>query len=90
MVKIRLSRGGAKKPPFYRIIAIDSRRQTKGRALEFLGTFDPMPKREAIHLKTDRIAAWVGKGAQLSPAVKALLRRYKKQTPAAAPANTGG
>ncbi len=90
MVKIRLSRGGAKKRPFYRIIAIDSRRQTKGRALEFLGTFDPMPNNEIINVKLERIQAWVAKGAQLSPAVKALLRRSRKQTPAPATANAGG
>ncbi len=88
MVKIRLSRGGAKKRPFYRIVAIDERRQTNGRALEFLGTYDPMPEREVIQVKADRIEAWVAKGAQMSPAVKALLRRSKKQTPAAA--NVGG
>ena len=86
MVKIRLSRGGAKKRPFFRIIAIDSRRQTKGRALEFLGTYDPKPEQAIIHLKADRIQAWVAKGAQLSPAVKALLRRSRKQTPTAATA----
>ena len=84
MVKIRLSRGGAKKRPFYRIIAIDERRQTNGRALEFLGTFDPMPEPEVIHLKKDRIDAWIAKGAQMSPAVKALCRRSKNQTPATA------
>ena len=88
MVKIRLSRGGAKKRPFYRIIAIDSRRQPRGRALEFLGTYDPKPEQEVIQVKTDRVEAWVAKGAQLSPAVKALLRRSRKQTPAAA--NAGG
>ena len=88
MVKIRLSRGGAKKRPFYRIIAIDERRQTKGRALEFLGTFDPKPEQEVIHLKADRIEAWIGKGAQMSPAVKALVRRSRKQTPAVANAGS--
>ena len=88
MVKIRLSRGGVKKRPFYRIIAIDSRRQTKGRALEFLGTFDPKPDQEVINVKLDRVQAWVAKGAQLSPAVKALIRRSKKQTQASA--NAGG
>ena len=89
MVKIRLSRGGAKKRPHYRIIAIDERRQTKGRALEFLGTFDPMPEKDHIDMRIDRIEAWVAKGAQMSPAVRALVRRTQKQTPAAA-APAGG
>ena len=43
MVKIRLRRAGAKKRPFYRIVAIDERRQRDGRPLEFLGTYDPRP-----------------------------------------------
>ncbi len=89
MVKIRLSRGGAKKRPFYRIIAIDERRQTRGRALEFLGTYDPKPEQEVIDLKSDRINAWIGKGAQMSPAVRALVRRSRQQTPSAA-APAGG
>ncbi len=92
MVKIRLTRAGAKKRPFYRIVAIDERRKRNGRALEFLGTYDPKPDPAAIHLKGERIAAWVEQGAQLSPAVKGLIRRARKgQAPAAAaPAASGG
>ncbi len=75
MVKIRLTRAGAKKRPFYRIIAIDERRQRDGRALEFLGTYDPKANPEKVLLQTDAIEAWVKKGAQLSPTVKSLMRR---------------
>ena len=78
MVKIRLARGGAKKRPFYRIVAIDERRSTHGRALEFLGTYDPKPAVEHVHLRTEAIEAWLAKGAQLSPAVKSLMRRANR------------
>jgi small subunit ribosomal protein S16 len=79
MVKIRLLRAGAKKRPFYRVIAIDQRRKRNGRALEFLGTYNPISEPAAIKLETERIDAWVAQGAQLSDAVKALLRRFKAQ-----------
>jgi small subunit ribosomal protein S16 len=75
MVKIRLARAGAKKRPFYRIIAIDERRQRDGRALEFLGTYDPKSNPERVVVRTEAIDAWVKKGAQLSPTVKSLIRR---------------
>lgn len=86
MVKIRLARGGAKKSPFYRIVAIDNRRQTNGRALEFLGTYDPKPENEVIQLNVAGIDAWLNKGAQLSPAVRSLLRRQRSAVPAPAEA----
>jgi small subunit ribosomal protein S16 len=75
MVKIRLSRAGAKKQPFYRIVAIDERRQRDGRALEFLGTYDPTQKPERVVIRSEALDAWVKKGAQLSPTVKSLMRR---------------
>ena len=83
MVKIRLLRAGAKKRPFYRVIAIDRRRKRDGRALEFLGTYDPIAEPSEIKLKTDRIESWMAQGAQLSDAVKALMRRSRQQAPAA-------
>ena len=75
MVRIRLLRAGAKKRPFYRVIAIDQRRKRDGRALEFLGTYNPIAEPAEIKLKTDRIEAWTAQGAQLSDAVRALIRR---------------
>ena len=93
MVRIRLLRAGAKKRPFYRVIAIDQRRKRDGRALEFLGTYNPIAEPAEIKLKTDRIEAWTAKGAQLTDAVKALIRRSHQQAPVAtegAPAATEG
>ncbi len=83
MVKIRLARAGAKKRPFYRIVAIDERRQRDGRALEFLGTYDPKTDPEQVTLRSEAIDAWVKKGAQLTPIVKSLMRRAGRQAAAA-------
>jgi small subunit ribosomal protein S16 len=79
MVKIRLKRGGAKKRPYYRIIAIDHREKRDGRALEYLGTYDPITHPVQIKLEAERITHWVSKGAQISPAVKGLMKRSRKQ-----------
>ena len=87
MVKIRLTRAGAKKRPFYRIIAIDERRQRDGRPLEFLGTYDPKTNPESILLRSEALDAWVKKGAQLSPTVKSLIRRAGRRAAAAGSAS---
>lgn len=84
MVKIRLSRRGAKGRAFYRIVAIDQRRPTKGRALELLGTYDPNQQPELVNLRSDRIEDWLRKGAQLTPTVESLLRRAKRRAGAGA------
>ncbi|MBL6957346.1 MAG: 30S ribosomal protein S16 [Rhodospirillales bacterium] len=71
-LRIRLSRGGAKKRPFYRIVVADSRNPRDGRYIERLGTYNPMvPKDnpERIMLKEERIKYWVGVGAKPSDRV---------------------
>ena len=77
MVIIRLSRGGAKKQPFYRVVVTDSRSARDGRYLEQVGYFNPVAKGQAVKLKLeqDRIAHWVGLGAQLSKRVSELLKQ---------------
>ena len=79
MVKIRLTRMGSKKRPFYRVMAIDERKQRDGRPLEFLGTYDPRIDPAALDLNLDGIEAWVGKGAQLSDTVRSLVNRRKRE-----------
>lgn len=86
MVIIRLSRAGAKKRPFYRIVAMDSRKRRDGRPLEFLGTYDPIAKPKAIEIDTEKVAALVGKGAQVSDTVAALLRELRRRPAPAAQA----
>ncbi len=84
MVKIRLARVGTKKRPYYRVVAIDERRPRDGRPLEFLGTYDPGPEPEKVELKTERLEAWLAQGAQLSPTVRALVRRARRRGAGAA------
>jgi small subunit ribosomal protein S16 len=85
MVIIRLTRFGARNRAYYRVVAVDHRKKRDGRALEQLGTYDPLAEPAVIKLQNDRIEAWQAKGAQLSDAVRSLVRRARKQA-AAAPA----
>ena len=79
MVKIRLTRMGSKKRPYYRVMAIDERKQRDGRPLEFLGTYDPRMDPPALELNIDGIEGWVGKGAQLSDTVRSLVGRARRE-----------
>ena len=73
MVTIRLSRFGRKKAPFYRIVAVDSRKKTTGGVLEFLGTWNPIKKE--LKVKNEELKVWVGKGAKLSASVEKLFKK---------------
>jgi small subunit ribosomal protein S16 len=88
MVKIRLSRAGAKKLPFYHVIAIDERKRRDGRPLERLGTYAPGQSELALTLNVEGIDAWLAKGAQMSETVASLVRKARK-APAEAPAAEG-
>jgi small subunit ribosomal protein S16 len=75
MVKIRLSRGGAKKKPFYHIVVTDSRKARDGRNIERVGFFNPVARgqEERLRLNLERIDYWTGVGAQVSDRVKTLV-----------------
>lgn len=73
-LSIRLSRCGAKKKPFYRIVVMDSRNRRDGRSLDIVGFFNPVNREESINLDMDKIKEWVDKGGQMSPAVKKLIK----------------
>jgi len=77
-VKIRMKMMGRKHRPFFRICAIDSRNPRDGRVLEELGTYDPMVNDTDARalLKNDRIAYWLGVGAQPSDKVRTLIKKY--------------
>jgi small subunit ribosomal protein S16 len=77
MVKIRLFRIGTTKRPFYRVVAIDSRRARNGRVLDTLGTYNPRGGGSAS-LELERVQAWVDRGAQLSDTVRSLVRRQRR------------
>ncbi|HHZ88648.1 MAG TPA: 30S ribosomal protein S16 [Chromatiaceae bacterium] len=85
MVTIRLSRGGAKKRPFYHIVVTDSRMKRDGRYIERLGFFNPVAKGNAETLRIDleRIDFWKGRGAQLSDRVAQLAKKAGKAVAAA-------
>jgi|COG998Drversion2_1049125.scaffolds.fasta_scaffold22470_1 small subunit ribosomal protein S16 len=79
MVKIRLFRIGTTKRPYYRVVAIDSRRARNGRVLETLGTYDPRGVGGVTAIKLDKVQAWVDKGAQLSDTVRSLVKQTKRE-----------
>ena len=74
MLAIRLARFGKKKKPFYRIVVIERSRARNGRTVEIVGTYDPLKKPAVIHLESERIQHWIGKGAQPSDTVRSFLR----------------
>jgi small subunit ribosomal protein S16 len=74
-VKIRLARHGAKKRPFYRIVAADSESPRDGRFLEKLGTYNPLQDPVKVELNADRIKYWLGEGATPSDTVRSILKR---------------
>lgn len=75
MVVIRLARGGAKKRPFFSIVATDSRNRRDGRFIEQLGFYNPVAsgKEESFRIAQDRLTYWQGVGAQVSPTVARLI-----------------
>ncbi|KQZ67985.1 MULTISPECIES: 30S ribosomal protein S16 [unclassified Lysobacter] len=85
MVKIRLTRGGAKKRPFYHIIVTDSRSARDGRNIERLGFYNPvaMGNEKRVELDLERVKHWVSQGAQLTDKVAALYKQAGKAAPAA-------
>ena len=74
-VKIRLARHGAKKRPFYRIVAADSECPRDGRFLEKLGTYNPLLDPVEVVLNADRVKYWMGQGAIPTDTVRSILKR---------------
>jgi len=72
-VHIRLRRMGAKKRPYYRIVAADSRRARDGRFLETLGTYNPITKPAEVSVAEDKLIKWLDQGATPSDTVSSLL-----------------
>ena len=83
-IKIRLSRGGSKKRPFYRVVAADSRMPRDGRFIEKLGTYNPLlPKEDPnrVNLNIDKINDWLKKGAQVSDRISRMLENLSVLDP---------
>lgn len=86
MVKIRLTRGGAKKRPFYHIIVTDSRSARDGRNIERVGYYNPVAQGGEQRIVLDIVAVdkWVANGAQMSDKVRNLYKEATKAQAAAA------
>lgn len=80
MVVIRLSRGGAKKRPFYHMVVTDSRRRRDGNYIERIGYYNPVARGQELplHVEMDKLAHWQSVGAQLSDRVSQLIKQHKK------------
>lgn len=80
MVVIRLSRGGAKKRPFYNMVVTDSRKRRDGNYIERIGYFNPIAQgqEKRLHIEINKLEYWKSVGAQLSDRVRALIKEYMK------------
>ena len=74
-VKLRLKRMGAKKAPFYRVVAADARSPHDGRFIEELGYYNPKTEPATVSLKEEAILAWLNNGAQPTDTVRSLLSK---------------
>jgi small subunit ribosomal protein S16 len=81
VLMIRLSRVGARKKPYYRVVVIEKDRARDGRSVEVVGTYNPRTNPATVDLKQDRVDYWKSKGAQLSDRVGKLVERAAKATP---------
>jgi small subunit ribosomal protein S16 len=77
-VSIRLSRHGAKKKPFYRIVVSDRRSPRDGRYIEQVGTYDPTAAGGSIRIDQEKVEKWIKQGAQPTQTVSELIMRHKK------------
>lgn len=75
MVKIRLTRLGSHKKPFYRVIVTDSKTRRDGSFIEILGTYDPLKEPSEIKLDLDKANLWLQKGAQPTDTVRKLMQK---------------
>ncbi|MCX6624711.1 MAG: 30S ribosomal protein S16 [Acidobacteria bacterium] len=82
MLMIRLARFGAKKKPTYRVVVIEKERARDSRAVEVVGSYNPVSQPATVNLKHDRIEHWRKNGAQMSHTVTRLLTRNPAPVPA--------
>jgi small subunit ribosomal protein S16 len=74
-VKIRLQRVGTKKKPFYRVVAVDSRKRRDGDIIENLGQYQPTSGEKIFNVNEEQVIAWLKKGAQPTLTLERLLKR---------------
>ncbi len=79
MVSIRLSRQGTKHRPYYKIVAVDSRKRRDGRPIEHLGTYNPMVEGVNYTIDMEKTEKWLGNGAQATETVRSIIKKAKRQ-----------
>lgn len=84
MLRIRLTRMGAKKKPFYRVVVMEQRQTRDGSFVEILGHYNPKTDPPLVELNMDRVHHWLARGAQPSDTVNSLLKKAAPPAPAAA------
>jgi len=82
MLMIRMARFGSKKKPVYRVVVIDKERARDSKALEVIGTYNPIATPAAVMFKHDRVAHWLKSGAQPSDTVARLLKAHPAEAAA--------
>ena len=82
MLRIRLTRMGAKKKPFYRVVVTERRSARDGSFVEIVGRYDPLTNPPAVELNMERVRHWIECGAQPSETVRALIKKAPAQAPA--------
>lgn len=87
MVVIRMRRAGSKNRPFYRIVVTESAAARDGRFIEVIGHYNPRTKPEKLEVDRERLAHWLGNGAQPSNTLRTLINRLPAEAPAAEPAS---
>ena len=75
-VRIRLTRMGRKKQPYYRIIVANNEAKRDGKFLDIIGTYDPMQDPAAVTIDTEKLNEWLGKGAEPSATVSNIIKKY--------------
>ncbi len=75
MLKIRLTRLGAKKAPFYRVVVADARARREGRPVDTIGQYDATTTPAVVNIDEEKALAWLGKGAQPTDTVRSLLKQ---------------
>ena len=83
-VRIRLTRKGRKKQPFYRIVVADSEAPRDGKFLDIVGTYDPMQNPAAIKIDNEKLDSWMKKGAKPTETVESLIKKFVPGVVAAA------
>jgi small subunit ribosomal protein S16 len=74
-LRLRLTRMGSRKRPFYRIVALNSETRRDGRALDYLGYYNPMSEPPEIKIDQEKVKMWMGRGAKPSDTVRSLLKK---------------